>query len=590
MRSTGRIDPRYPTAWDALTASHVLSRPVINQSPALFTSRGEKVCATSTVRQVVEIEEALLTKALESDKLTADSLQWLVHCGVNLDRRMEPQKEWDGGQFQEFNSLRESMMAGQLKIRDKRGRLRRLYLNRTQKEYAAHCTRRNIVLKARQLGVTTYVATRFFLNTITHPGTLTVQVAHDQQSAEEIFRIVHRFADNLPEPLRKGALRTSRANVRQIVFPWLDSEYRVETAADPNAGRGLTIQNLHCSEVARWPRDAAETLASVRAAVPPDGEIVLESTANGVGGCFYDEWQRSRETGYTQHFFPWWWEPSYRRKAPVSQFTEMELELMAKHQLDTEQIAFRREMRANFGSRMPQEYAEDAESCFMASGECVFDIEVLQQRLREPRNVVKQLENGSTLVFFPPITGANGGQAKEYIIGVDPAGGGVDGDYACAQVIERSSGMQCAELQGHFTPQELASRVAALGREYNNALLAVERNNHGYAVLTQLSMYEGYLNFYRAGGQLGWLTTVATRPRMLEAFSATLRNAPFLFSSPRLLEECRSFVRHQDGSSAAAAGAHDDLVMAMAIALAVRAEVAAEGSAKAAPVSLGVLG
>ena len=78
----------------------------------------------------------------------------------------------------------------------------------------------------------------------------------------------------------------------------------------------------------------------------------------------------------------------------------------------------------------------------------------------------------------------------EYIIGVDPAGGGSDGDYACAQVIERSSGMQCAELRGHYTPNELAARVAILGREYNQALVAVERNNHGYAVLAQLAMRE----------------------------------------------------------------------------------------------------
>ncbi len=230
------------------------------------------------------------------------------------------------------------------------------------------------MLKARQLGVTTYVAARFFINTITREGTLSVQVAHDQRSAEEIFRIVHRFLENLPEWLRKGALVTSRANVRQIVFPMLDSEYRVETAADPNAGRGLTIHNLHCSEVARWPRDVAETLASLRAAVPPDGEIFLESTPNGAGGVFYNEWQHAPETGYTRHFFPWWWDPSYRRKPAIVKFTAEELELMQKYRLDPAQIAFRREMKANFRNRAPEEYAEDPESCFLASGECVFDL------------------------------------------------------------------------------------------------------------------------------------------------------------------------------------------------------------------------
>src|SRR5207245_1335747 len=179
----------------------------------------------------------------------------------------------------------------------------------------------------------------------THPGTLTVQVAHDQESAEEIFKIVHRFLENLPEGLRLGPLRTSRANVRQIVFPELDSEYRVATAADPNAGRGLTIQNLHCSEVARWPRHAAATLASLRAAVPSHGEIVLESTPNGAAGCFYDEWQRAAESGYVRHFFPWWWEPLYARSGiELGVLSDQERFLIEHFGLSDAQIAFRREI------------------------------------------------------------------------------------------------------------------------------------------------------------------------------------------------------------------------------------------------------
>src|SRR5437763_10914108 len=201
-----------------------------------------------------------------------------------------------------------------LKVRSKTRGLVLLSPNRAQQEYGRKCGRRNVVLKARQLGITTYVAARFFIQTITCPGTMTVQVAHDQESAEEIFKIVHRFWENLPEAMKRGALLRSRANVRQMVFPRLDSEYRVATAADVNAGRGLTIHNLHCSEVARWLRDPEEALASLRAAVPVDGEIVLESTPNGAGGVFYEEWQHANETGYTRHFFPWWDEEEYRDK------------------------------------------------------------------------------------------------------------------------------------------------------------------------------------------------------------------------------------------------------------------------------------
>jgi len=470
-------------------------------------------------------------------------------------------------------NVREILMQGLLKIRAKNGRLRGLVLNRAQRDLERTSTNRNIVLKARQLGVTTYVAARFFINCITREGTLSVQVAHDQRSAEEIFRIVHRFLEHLPEDLRKGALVTSRANVRQIVFPMLDSEYRVETAADPNAGRGLTIHNLHCSEVARWPRDVSETLASLRAAVPPEGEIFLESTANGAGGTFYEEWQRASETGYQHHFYPWWWDPGYRRPLHIVEFTEEEMELMKKHGLNTAQIAFRREMRVNFRNRAPEEYAEDPESCFLASGDCVFDTDIIQARLLQRAPIIETADHGRLLTFFPPVAGGKGYLPKQYIIGVDPAGGGTYGDYSCVQVIEKSNGVQCAELQGHFSINELAARVALLARKYNEALVAVERNNHGYAVLSNLMMSQGYTNVYQAGGQPGWLTNVATRPRMLENLAALLSAAPFMFLSPRLLEECRTFIRHPDGTCSAASGAHDDTVMAMAIAEIVRAEV-----------------
>jgi hypothetical protein len=411
------------------------------------------------------------------------------------------------------------------------------------------------------------VAARFFVQTITRPGTLSVQVAHDQRSAEEIFRIVHRFHTNLPAAHK--AVLTSRANVRQLIFPKLDSEYRVETAADPNAGRGLTIHNLHCSEVARWPRDALETLASLRAAVPPTGEVVLESTPNGAGGRFYEEWELAEENGYTRHFFPWWWEPSYVEDgSKLGELTEEERELIEKEGVSRDQIAFRRKMQSSLRGLAGQEFVEDATACFLASGDCVFDAEVVQAQLGKCGVPLERKENGRLQIWWPPQN------SREYIIGVDPAGGGSEGDFACAQVIERTTGMQCAELHGHYGPQALALRVADLGRMYNQALLAVERNNHGYGVLAYLGTSENYPRLYERGGQMGWLTNAATRPAMVENLAAVVGTAPELFHSPRFLEECRTFVRHGDGWTGALGGAHDDCVMAMAIAFAVRKEVA----------------
>lgn len=530
--------------------------------------------ATQAEAVLTQSEIVDLLHAMENSRTAkTQHLKVLTKLGKALDAggewlRVEP----EGKKIRRM-SVREYLIASLLHIRDKHGRLRELYLTQAQKDYQRHCGKRSIILKARQLGMTTYVAARFFVNCITRPGTLAVQVAHDQRSAEEIFRIVHRMLENLPQRFRKGALKTSRANVRQIVFPELDSEYRVETAADPNAGRGLTIQNLHCSEVARWPRDIAETLASLRAAVPPDGEIVLESTPDGAWGPFYEEWQHAAETGYTRHFYPWWWEPNYRRKDGATNFSEAEQELVDKHNLTPEQIAFRREVRANFGPRAPAEYAEDPEKCFLVSGECFFDVDIVQQRFGRVPDPVQSSDLERYLQWMPPVCGELGVGAKEYIIGADPAGGGIQGDFSCAQVIERQTGIQCAEYRGHLPPVEFAARLAMMAREYNNAVIAVERNNHGVAVLVALHMNSDYHHLYRNNGQDGWLTTKITRSYMLESLREMLVNHPDVFKSKRLLQECRTFVRHPDGTCAAGSGAHDDTVMAMAIAQVVRSEM-----------------
>jgi Terminase RNaseH-like domain len=521
----------------------------------------------------------------------------LRRLGGVLDRKVR--RAVDGSV--EECTIRDLMIEALLKVRGKGKGLVLLKPNRAQREYSRNCSKKNVVLKARQLGITTYIAARYFIQTITQPGTMTVQVAHTQESAEAIFNIVHRFWENLPKQMQKGALVRSRASSRQIVFPWLDSQYRVATAADPNAGRGMTIHNLHCSEVARWPRDAEETLASLRSAVPEDGEIVLESTPNGAGGVFYEEWQRAEEVGYVRHFFPWWYEEKYRIKnlepqktqrdaeegedsgsnelshiskiarcgAPAH--TEEEEELVRRFGLDAGQIAWRRASWARLRGMAAQEFAEDPVSCFRASGECVFELEAIERAAQLGGTPLESRENGRLVIWLPARPG------KKYIIGVDPAGGGSEGDYSCAQVIERKTAMQCAELHGHYSPRELAAKVVELGNIYKDALIVVERNNHGFGVLAHLRAM-GCGSVYREGEQDGWLTSAVSRPAMIESLAAVLAEAPGLFSSPRLLNECRTFVRHADGGSAAMAGAHDDCVMAMAIALAARERVAGETS------------
>lgn len=473
-------------------------------------------------------------------------------------------REWDDG----GPEARLRLCRKFLHIRNRNGQLVPLRANQAQEVFEQKARRRNIVLKARQMGMTTWIAGRFFLKAITHPGTVTVLVAHTQEAAEQIFRIVHRFLDHLPEEYREGPLKSARASRRRIVFPALDSEFLLETAGDTNAGRGLTITNLHCTEVARWKGPAEETLYGLLATLSPGSEVTMESTPNGAGGCFWKEWQEAEKTDTERHFFPWWKEPAYtveNASVPEESLDEAERTLMEKEGLTPGQIAYRRGIRASFRGLAKQEYAEDANECFLASGDCLFEIEAIERRLKELTPPIESRMNGALRIWLPPQPD------RRYLVAVDPAGGGAEGDYTAMQVLDMESGIQCAELQAHLPTLETARQAAALAREYRNALLVVERNNHGSGVLAHLTGKYPYEPLYRDGGKdAGFLTQESSRADILARLSAVVsENAQWLFSE-RLLLECRNFVRNARGRSEARAGEHDDCVMAMAIAVWIR--------------------
>jgi hypothetical protein len=456
-----------------------------------------------------------------------------------------------------------------LRIRNRLCQCVRLEPNDAQRLYtnAAWGKQRNIVLKARQMGITTWVAGQFFLRTLLHPGTVTVQVAHTQEAAELIFRIVHRFLANLPEPLREGsALKSARLSCRRLLIPALDSEYLVETAGDRNAGRGLTITNLHCTELARWPGNAEETFYGLLATLSPAGTLVMESTPQGASGCFWKEWKDAEKTNTVRHFFPWWLERAYQGEAvPEESLTEEEQKMMTTHNLTLGQMAYRRQIRENFRGLAKQEYAEDAEACFLASGSCYFDPETIDERMKELTEPVETRRRGDLQIWFLPQP------RHSYVVAVDPAGGGTGGDFTAIQVIDEENGLQCAELQGFLLPRETARAAADLAREYNQALLAVERNSLGQSVLAFLETEEKYANVYSGNdGMAGFLTSLLSRPAILSQMEGALVEEPRRFVSERLLRECRSFVRLENGRLEAKSGEHDDLVMAMAIALQVR--------------------
>lgn len=227
--------------------------------------------------------------------------------------------------------------------------------------------RREILLKARQEGFSTLIQALFFLDTVSTPNTQTVVIAHDADSTERIFQMVQRFYRHLPLERRPV---TQRANRREYYWPDLDSYFFVGTAGTGDYGRGGTINNVHGSEVALWP-DAEAIVRGLLQAVPREGNIILESTANGLNNFFHDEYQRAKagNSRYTPRFYGWNLLDEYRSPVPVG-FTQTEEErgLAVRYGLDDEQLQWRREKKLELRGEFVQEFPLNDTEAFVSSG------------------------------------------------------------------------------------------------------------------------------------------------------------------------------------------------------------------------------
>lgn len=172
---------------------------------------------------------------------------------------------------------------------------------------------RLLLLKGRQQGGSTWVQGRGYKKVTRTPGQSALIISHEGKTTDKLFDMVRRFQDNIHPALRP---QEDRSNARQMTFPHLASEYSAVTAGSPDAGRGFTTQFLHGSEIAYWEhayeiQDGA--LKSIRLA--PGTEIILESTANGPKGLFYEKCMAALrgEGDYELVFVPWFWESDYER-------------------------------------------------------------------------------------------------------------------------------------------------------------------------------------------------------------------------------------------------------------------------------------
>ncbi|MDD6769682.1 hypothetical protein [Inconstantimicrobium porci] len=514
-----------------------------------------------------------------------------------------------------------------LKIRTKEGEIKNFIPNAPQKRLRDTIARlreagkpvRIIILKARQMGFSTYTEADCFHQTATHKNFNSMIIAHEDPASQNLYDMFKRYYENLPPaitPMRK------RNNSKELLFenptmddlekrrnPGLQSRVKVSTAKNTATGRSQTINYLHASEVAFWD-NPKETFTGLLQCIPrtANSTVIMESTANGVGDYFYDMWNNAVQgkNDFVPLFFAWFEMKEYSipfdteedkkefmakvnyvyKDSEGNEVHTEEWHLMQDHHVTYEQLNWRRWcIQNNCGNdidQFHQEYPSTPEEAFIASGRPVFLMSALKQYLR----VAKQGEIGDLVyqndkvVFVPNPNGVyeiwkKPEEGNYYCIGADVAEGTIDGDYSVAYVGDTQYDI-CCRYRTHIDPDLYADELVKLAKYYNEAYLAVENNNHGHAVIRKIQALEYYNLFFTKSydkindtvqQKVGWTTTAKTKPMMIDKMKEFIRNMWLGIKDKVLLKECITYIICDDGSFNAQEGCHDDCVMATGILL-----------------------
>lgn len=524
-------------------------------------------------------------------------------------------------------------MASRLLIVDKRGQLVPYVPNDEQLRVYAQAARqqdagvpvRLLVLKARQIGVSTAVEALIFALCATQAHRFAEVIAHDDDSATTLFEMAHRFETHLPADERRPLERSSRKEIA-----WAGehaSRMAVHTAGAPRqdeqsrTGRSRTIHYLHASEVPYW-SDQAATLKALLQCVPyePGTIVVLEFTANGAGGEAYERWQAAYQwqrdhpgdvSGYIPVFISWLSAPEYALPLAAGETIEPDQEEARLVRLGATpaNLKWRRQiLRDQFNGdedAFRQEYPATPAEAFQVSGRPAIPARILRRHettVRPPARYLA-LERGASgevrarettadaetawHVWADPEPGEDYAVAGDVPEGAvsDPADPKSEPDWATGVVLRRRDLATVATFRAHIEPDFLGEQLVMIAERYNQAWATPEANAAGMAALAIFTR-RSYPRLYRrkrgadtlaadAEAPLwGWKTTGGNRDLLIDTYIAYARPDPIgewkervQVLDPRILDEERTFVRKKSGKREHQAGTSDDLLFALFIAL-----------------------
>ena len=400
----------------------------------------------------------------------------------------------------------------------------------------------NIILKARQLGISTTVASYVCWLMLFHRDKNILVVATKLGTAANLVKKAKAIYKNLPAWLKIATIEIDNRNS----FELSNGSQVKASSTSGDAGRSEALSLLVVDEAAIV-EGLDEMWAGLYPTLSTGGTCIALSTPYGVGNWFHKNYVEAEEgkNDFNPIKLPWNVHP------------------------ERDQAWFAKETR-NMSKR---EIAQELECNFNASGETVVhgdDLKRILENVVDPK--YKTGFDRNYWIWEPPEAG------REYIAVADVARG--DGsDYSVCQILDLQTMRQVAEYQGKITPDMFAPLLGNMATEYNDALLVIENNSLGIGVISRLEEI-GYGNIYYSvrstheyvdqataeaiGGVAGFTMSMKTRPLVIAKFEEFVRNKLITINSMRLANEVKTFIWH-NGRPQAMRGYNDDLVIAACI-------------------------
>lgn len=457
-------------------------------------------------------------------------------------------------------------------------------------QYNAGKPVRIIILKARQLGMSTLAEGILFNWAFLHPGTNGLVISHEQGHAQELLEKTKLYWDTWPfKPLFTEKYSTKNE------LTWIEtrSKLKIATAKNVQSGRGLTVHAVHASEAAAYP-DPRTLMTALNQGIPyHHGTIIIyESTARGSGNWWHEQWLMAKEgeIDYTPLFFPWMPHAEYKMKTTLS--TKLELSPYERWLLtlgaDYENIQWRRwKLRNEFGgdeNNFMQEFPATDEEAFISTGQPIFPYDALKECFQPSTGIRGMLIKAPTgRIFFEPTASGNltifrkpnPDRPDRYFIAGDPSMT-IEGDPACIQVINRQTLEQVAVWHGRIDPVTFATEMELLGYFFGSCMLCPEVEGGGQATVGAL-LANNYPSIWmhqvpdkspgKVGLNYGWSTNFQRKSWAIGVLKKLIADRSICIHDQKTYNQLRDYVVRQDGTWGNSNDLlHDDAVMALSIA------------------------